>query len=131
MVFGTLHTNSAAKTVDRLIDAFPSDAQAQIRLSLSESLAGIVSQLLLKTADGKGRCAANEVLLRTTALPNLIREGSTPQLNNLIQNNRGIGMRTMDNSLEELVQQGRISAKEAYLKAKDKKKFEAMIKKEG
>ena len=96
-----------------------------------ESLAGIVSQLLLKTADGKGRCAANEVLLRTTALPNLIREGSTPQLNNLIQNNRGIGMRTMDNSLEELVQQGRISAKEAYLKAKDKKKFEAMIKKEG
>ena len=130
LVFGTLHTNSAAKTVDRLIDAFPSDAQSQIRLSLSESLAGIVSQLLLRTKDGKGRCAVNEVLLRNSALPNLIREGSTPQLNNLIQNNRGMGMRTMDQSLMELVENGRISARDAHLKAKDKKKFEALAKAE-
>ena len=127
LVFGTLHTNSAAKTIDRLIDAFPADAQDQIRLSLSESLAGIVSQLLLRTADGKGRCAAHEVLLRTTALPNLIREGNTPQLKNLIQNGRSVGMRTMDFSLQELVESGRISAREAFNKASDKAKFEAML----
>jgi twitching motility protein PilT len=127
LVFGTLHTNSAAKTIDRLVDAFPADEQDQIRLSLSESLTGIVSQLLLRTADGKGRCACHEVLLRTTALPNLIREGNTPQLMNLIQNSRSVGMRTMDSSLMELVESGKITARDAYMKAQDKAKFEALM----
>ena len=76
LVFGTLHTNNAAKTIDRIIDAFPADEQNMVRLSLSESLAGIVSQLLLRTADGKGRIAANEILLKTPALPNVIREAN-------------------------------------------------------
>ena len=78
LVFGTLHTNGAANTIDRLIDAFPADEQAQIRTTLAESLAGIVSQLLLRTADGQGRVAVNEILLKTPGLPNVIREGNTP-----------------------------------------------------
>ncbi len=131
LVFGTLHTNSAAKTVDRLIDAFPAEEQGQVRLSLSESLAGVVSQLLLKAGQGGGRCAAVEVLLRTTALPNLIREGNTPQLNNLIQNGQSVGMRSMDFSLMELVREGRITARDAYMKAADKAKFEALVPAEG
>ncbi len=91
LVFGTLHTNGAAKTIDRLIDAFPADEQAQIRTTLAESLAGIVSQLLLRTADGKGRCAVNEILLRTSGLPNVIREGNTPMITSIIQGGKRPG----------------------------------------
>ena len=85
LVFGTLHTNSAAKTIDRIIDAFPAKEQNQVRISLSESLAAVVSQLLVPTADGKGRCAVHEILLRTSGLPNIIREGKITMLNSLIE----------------------------------------------
>jgi len=124
LVFGTLHTNSAPKTVDRLIDAFPAERQAQVRLSLADTLAGIVAQLLLRTVDGRGRRAANEILLRTPALPNLIREGKTYMLPSLIQSGRGLGMQTMDEALRTLLEDGWISARDAYMKATDKALFE-------
>jgi len=124
LVFGTLHTNGAAKTIDRVIDAFPADEQPQARLSLSESLAGVISQQLLRTADGKGRCAANEVLIRTSGLANVIREGNTPMLLNIIQSGKAQGMQTMDDALLALVQAGRIRPEDAYFKATDKARFE-------
>lgn len=130
LVFGTLHTNSAAKTIDRLIDAFPSEEQAQARLSLSESLYAIVSQLLLPTADGKGRCAANEILVKTPGLPNIIREGNTPMLFSTIQTGKALGMQTMDDALFGYVKEGRIRAEDAYMKANDKARFEKLLPKE-
>jgi twitching motility protein PilT len=123
LVFGTLHTNGAAKTIDRIVDAFPADQQPRARLSLSESLAAVVSQVLIPTADGKGRCAALEVLLRTPGLPNVIREGNTSMLNSIIQSGRAQGMQTMDAALAALVAEGRIRTDEAYLRASDKSKF--------
>jgi twitching motility protein PilT len=127
LVFGTLHTNSAAKTIDRLIDVFPADEQAQIRVSLAESLAAIVAQLLLRTADGKGRCAVNEILVRTPALPNIIREANTPMLGQLIASGRALGMQTMDDALFEKLQAGVIGARDAYMKAHDKARFEKLL----
>jgi len=127
LVFGTLHTNSATKTIDRLIDAFPADEQDQVRLSLSESLTGVISQLLLRTADGKGRCAVHEILIRNTALPNMIREGNTVQLTNLIQNGKAEGMQTMDDALMQMIESGRITPHDAYMKAKDKQRFEPLL----
>jgi twitching motility protein PilT len=126
LVFGTLHTSGAAKTIDRIVDAFPASEQGQVRLSLSESLAAVVSQLLLPGKNGKGRVAANEILLRTQGLPNLIREGNTPMINSVIQSGRKDGMQTMDDSLFSLVQAGRIDPREAYRKAADKARFESM-----
>jgi len=128
LVFGTLHTNSAAKTIDRLIDTFPAEEQQQARLTLSESLAGIVSQLLLKTADGAGRCAVNEILVRTSGLPNLIREGNTPMMVSLMQAGAGQGMQLMDDALMKLVQEGRIRPEDAYMKALEKARFEKLMK---
>jgi len=127
LVFGTLHTNNAAKTIDRIVDAFPSKEQNQIRISLSESLAGVVSQLLLPTADGVGRCAAHEILLRTQGLPNVIREGKTSMLNSIIESGKGQGMQTMDDSLFAFVQQGRIRPADAYMKASNKGRFESLV----
>jgi len=124
LVFGTLHTNGAAKTIDRVIDAFPADEQPQARLSLSESLAGVVSQQLLRTSDGKGRCAANEVLIRTSGLANVIREGNTPMLLNIMQAGKAVGMQTMDDALLALVQANRIRPEDAYFKATEKARFE-------
>jgi twitching motility protein PilT len=124
LVFGTLHTSGAAKTIDRVIDAFPVDEQPQARLSLSESLAGVVSQLLLRTSDGKGRCAVNEILMRTSGLANVIREGNTPMLLNIIQSGKAQGMQTMDDALFQLVQSGRVAPEDAYRKATDKARFE-------
>lgn len=124
LVFGTLHTNGAAKTIDRVIDAFPADEQPQARLSLSESLAGVVSQQLLRTADGTGRCAVNEILLRTSGLANVVREGNTPMLANIIQSGKSVGMQTMDDALMALVQSGRIAPEDAWRKALDKARFE-------
>jgi twitching motility protein PilT len=128
LVFGTLHTNGAANTIDRLIDAFPADEQAQIRTTLAESVAGIVSQLLLRTADGQGRCAVNEILLKTPGLANVIREGNTPMIVSIIQSGRNQGMQLMDDALMTLVEQKRISPHEAYMKASNKAKFEALVK---
>ena len=126
LVFGTLHTNSAPKTIDRIIDAFPAREQNQVRLSLSESLSGIVSQLLIPTADGKGRCAVHEILLRTSGLANVVREGNTHMLGSLIQSGRAAGMQTMDDALFAAVNDGRVRAADAYLKAADKSRFEPL-----
>ena len=120
-------TPSGAKTIDRLIDAFPADQQDQVRLSLSDSLCGIVAQLLLPTADGKGRCAINEILLKTPGLPNLIREGKTTQLASLIQGGKAMGMQIMDDALMDAIQQQRITPRDAYLKANDKGRFEKLL----
>jgi twitching motility protein PilT len=128
LVFGTLHTNNAAKTIDRIVDAFPADEQNMVRLSLSESLAGIVSQLLVPTADGKGRVAVNEILLKTTGLPNVIRDGSNQMLNSIIQAGKKDGMQAMDDVLFELVKEGRITGRDAYMKATDKPRFEGLVK---
>ena len=128
LVFGTLHTNTAAKTIDRIIDAFPADEQNMVRISLAESLAGIVSQQLLPTADGKGRCAANEILLKTPGLPNVIREGNTQMLYSIIQSGKGQGMQAMDDVLWEYCEAGRIKPQDAYMKAADKPRFESLLK---
>jgi len=127
LVFGTLHTNNAAKTIDRIIDAFPADEQNMVRISLAESLAGIVSQLLLPTADGKGRCAANEILLKTPGLPNVIREGNTQMLYSIIQSGKGQGMQAMDDVLWDYAEQRKISGRDAYMKANDKARFETLF----
>jgi twitching motility protein PilT len=127
LVFGTLHTNSAAKTIDRLIDAFPAEEQSQVRTTLSESIAGIVAQLLVPTADGKGRCAVNEILLRTSGLPNIIREGNTPMIASIIQAGKAQGMQAMDDALMALVRDGKISAQDAAAKATDKGRFEELL----
>ncbi|MBZ0111755.1 MAG: PilT/PilU family type 4a pilus ATPase [Thermoanaerobaculia bacterium] len=127
LVFGTLHTNSAANTIDRLIDAFPAEQQAQIRTTLSESLAAIVAQLLLRTADGNGRVAANEILFKTSGLPNVIREGNTPMIRSIIQGGRREGMQLMDDALTDLMQRGIITPRDAYQKAAEKQNFEAFL----
>jgi len=126
LVFGTLHTNSAAKTIDRIIDAFPAKEQNQVRISLSESLAAVVSQLLVPTADGKGRCAVHEVLLRNSALPNIIREGKVTMLNSLIEGGKAQGMQTMDDTLFALVKAGKIRGNDAFMKATNKARFESL-----
>ena len=130
LVFGTMHTNSAIKTVDRIVDSFPADEQNQIRVSLSESLAGVVSQLLLRTADGKGRCAVHEILLRTSGLANVIREGNTPMLNSIIQSGKTQGMQSMDDALFAAVKAGNIRAIDAHSKATDKGRFDSLVSKE-
>ncbi len=127
LVFGTLHTNSASKTVDRIINAFPSEEQEQARTMLSESLKAVVAQQLLRTKDGKGRCAANEVLIGSSALSSSIREGKISQINSLIQTGSAIGMQTMDQHLMQLVKEDRITPQAAYEKAIDKTIFENQI----
>ena len=130
LVFGTLHTNNAPKTIDRIIDSFPSDEQQQARLSLAESLAAVVSQLLLPTADGKGRVAAHEIMLKTKALPNIIREANVSMLGSFIQQGKAEGMQLMDDALFEYVQQKKVSPHDAFMKATDKLRFEALLPKE-
>lgn len=123
LVFGTLHTSSAAQTVDRIIDVFPPHQQAQIRAQLSESIRGIVAQMLVRTVDGSGRAAALEVLTATPAVRNLIREGKTFQLPSVIQTGVREGMVTVDASLRDLVNSGRVSMDEALKRAPDKEGF--------
>ncbi len=127
LVFGTLYTNSAAKTIDRIIDSFPADEQDQARLSLSQSVAGIVSQLLLPTADGAGRRAVVEILVRTPALPNVIREANTSMLVSIIQSGKKLGMQAMDDALFDLVKSGDVLAQDAFMKANDKARFEPLL----
>jgi len=127
LVFGTLHTNSASKTIDRIIDAFPADEQPQVRVMLADSLRAVVAQQLLKTADGKGRCAANEVLVSTSALSNLIREGKITMINSMIQTGVNLGMQTMDMALAKYVKEGKITAEAAYEKAIDKENFKKQM----
>lgn len=123
LVFGTLHTNSAVKTIDRIINAFPAPQQNQIRSMLSESLKGVLAQQLIKTADGKGRCAAVEILISNTGVSNLIREGKLVQVASIIYTGAAEGMQTMDQALQKLVDQKRITPEDAYWKAIDKESF--------
>jgi len=127
LVFGTLHTNSASKTIDRIINAFPSDQQGQARTMLSESLKAVVAQQLLRTKDGKGRCAANEILIGSAALASTIREGKISQINSLIQTGSANGMQTMDQHLLQLIKDDKITPEAAYEKAIDKKAFSGVI----
>ena len=124
LVMGTLHTNGAAQTVDRIINSFPADKQAHIRTMISTSLRGVISQQLLPTIDKPGRAAALEIMINTPAVSNLIRQGKLDQLETAIQSGGSLGMKSMDSALMELVEKGRISGKEAYLQANNKHKFE-------
>jgi twitching motility protein PilT len=127
LVFGTLHTNNAPKTIDRIINAFPADEQNQVRVMLSGCLAGVVSQLLCKRVP-KGRCAVHEILLQHEALPNTIRSGQIANIRQIIENGRADGMTTMDQSLLARVKDGSIAAGEAYMKAADKSLFASLLK---
>jgi twitching motility protein PilT len=127
LVFGTVHTNSAPATIERIINAFPADEQPQIRGMLADSLAGIVAQQLLKTADGKGRVAVHEILIGSHAVAAIIREGKTFQLPSLMQSGRALGMQTMDASLEKVVRAGTITAQAALEKADDKESFRKLF----
>lgn len=120
LVLGTLHTSNAARTLDRVLDVFPTDQRDQIRIMVSESLRGIVSQQLVPRADGKGRALAIEILMNTPAVGNVIREAKTFMLPGIIQTGRKLGMRLMDDSLQELFQSGTISAEEAVYRAEQK-----------
>ncbi len=128
LVLATLHTNSAAATVDRVINTFPVNKQPQIRTMLSTSLRAIVSQQLLKTANGKGRIAAVEILVNTSATSNVLREGKSEQLQNLIQSGSAHGMQTMDKALHNLVQSQKISAQTAFEAANEKGAFSQYLK---
>jgi twitching motility protein PilT len=130
LVFGTVHTSTAVSTVDRVIDQFPPDRQAQIRVMLSESLKGVISQVLCKKIGG-GRVAAREIMLSTPSVSNLIREGKTFQLPSVLQTSRRLGMVTMNDALIELVEAGSVEPKEAYLKATDKVGILNMLKQRG
>jgi twitching motility protein PilT len=109
LVFATLHTQDAAQTIDRVIDVFPPHQQQQIRVQLAGALQGIVCQTLCRTADGKGRVVATEVLVATPAIRNLVREGKTHQIYSAMQAGAKFGMHTMDQALADLVKQGRIT----------------------
>jgi twitching motility protein PilT len=124
LVMGTLHTNGAAPTVDRLVNAFPADKQPHVRTMLSTSLRGVVSQQLIPTADKAGRVAALEILINTPAVANLIRQGKMDQLENAMQSGAANGMRLMDTAIQQLLDSKAISGKEAYKKSINKSKFE-------
>ena len=125
LVFGTLHTNSAAKTIDRVVDSFPAQKKYQIRTQLSNSLKGVVAQQLLRSADGSRRYAAYEILLWTPALPAIIRAGETSKLTSLLQTGRSRGMIAMDDCLMEMVKEGKITREAAFMKAIDKSRFQS------
>ena len=127
LVFATLHTNDATQTVDRIIDVFPPHQQAQIRIQLSLTLQGIVSQQLLPRADIPGRVLACEVLVATSAVRNIIREGKTYQLPTVMQTGGKLGMQTMDSSLRDLYRQRKITIQEALLRASDPEEFKRMV----
>ena len=125
LVFGTLHTSSAAKTIDRIIDVFPSEEKEMVRAMLSESLRAVISQTLLKTKDGQGRVAAHEIMIGTPAIRNLIRENKVAQMYSAIQTGQSQGMQTLDQCLIDLVRRNSISSSEARLRAANKDAFPA------
>jgi twitching motility protein PilT len=127
LVFGTLHTTTAASTVDRIIDQFPADRQSQIRVMLAESLKGVIAQVLCRKVGG-GRVAAKEVLLSIPAVSNLIREGKTFQIPSIMQTNRKAGMVTLNDALLDLAEQKQIEAKEAYLRSVEKSSLATALK---
>src|SRR4051812_1982424 len=127
LVFGTLHTNNARKTVDRMVDVFPASRQAQARAMLSNSLRGVLAQLLLKKADGKGRVAVNEILIANAAVSAIIREGATQKLQDVIVSGKGQGMQFMDDAIWALLQPGIVAPHEAFMKAIDKNRFKPFL----
>ncbi len=127
LVFGTLHTNNARKTIDRMIDVFPADKQPQARTMLANSLRGVLAQLLLKRADGSGRIAVNEILISSNAVSSIIREGATQKLQDVIVSGKGQGMQFMDDAIWALLQQGVVSPHEAFMKAIDKSLFKKFL----
>ncbi|KAB2646018.1 MAG: PilT/PilU family type 4a pilus ATPase [Verrucomicrobia bacterium] len=129
LVFGTLHTNNARKTVDRMIDVFPSDQQSQVRTMLASSLRGVVAQLLLKKSHeaGGGRIAVNEILVVNSAASAIIREGATQKLQDVIVGGKGQGMQFMDDAIWSVMQQGIVTPHEAYMKAIDKNRFRVFL----
>ena len=127
LVFGTLHTNNARKTVDRLVDVFPSDQQAQVRTMLAGSLRGVVAQLLLKREEEEGRVAVNEILVSTPAVSSVIREGSTQKLYDIITGGKEHGMQFMDDAIWAKMVAGDVSGLEAYMKAIDKSRFKGAL----
>ncbi len=127
LVFGTLHTNNARKTVDRMVDVFPANKQAQARTMLANSLRGVLAQLLLKKADGSGRVAVNEILISNPAVSAIIREGATQKLQDVIVAGKGQGMQFMDDAIWALLQQGVVSPHEAFMKAIDKNLFKKFL----
>ncbi|MDP9150805.1 MAG: type IV pilus twitching motility protein PilT [Myxococcota bacterium] len=127
LVFATVHTNSASATIDRIVNAFPSDEQPQVRGMLAESLAGIVAQQLLRSADGKRRVAIHEILIGSPALGSMIRENKTFQIPSLMQSGQAYGMQTMDMALERFVRSGEISPEAALQKVMDKESFAKLL----
>ncbi len=127
LVFGTLHTNNARKTVDRIIDVFPSDQQSQVRTMLSASLRGVVAQLLCKRVDRPGRTAVHEIMFATPAVCAIIREGATQKLYDVITGGKSEGMQFMDESIWSKLREGMISPEEAYMKAIDKTRFKKFL----
>jgi twitching motility protein PilT len=127
LVFGTLHTNNARKTVDRMVDAFPADRQPQARAMLANSLRGVVAQLLLKRSDRPGRIAVNEILISNAAVAAIIREGSTHKLQDIIVSGRAQGMQFMDDAIWALLEKGIVSPHEAFMKAIDKSRFKPFL----
>jgi twitching motility protein PilT len=123
-VMGTLHTNGAAATVDRMVNAFSTDKQAHVRTMLSTSLRGVISQQLIQRADKRGRVAALEILINTPAVSNLIRQGKLDQLENTMQSGALQGMRTMDSAIQELLDKGVITGRSAFEKSINKQRFE-------
>ena len=123
LVFGTLHTSSAAKTIDRIVDVFPAAEKDMVRSMLSESLRAVISQTLLKTKDGQGRVAAHEIMIGTPAIRNLIRENKIAQMYSSIQTGQNAGMQTLDQCLADLVRRNVVSAAEARHKAQNKESF--------
>ena len=128
LVFGTLHTTSAAKTIDRVIEVFPAEEQAQVRNSLSTGLKVVVAQNLFKRVDRKGRCAALEILVCTAGVSNLIRENKTVQIPSAIQTGKQHGMQTLDDAIMDVLNKKWISPEEAYMKCIDKNKFRPFLK---
>jgi len=129
LVFATLHTTSAAKTVDRIIEVFPSTEQMQIRSTLADGIRAVISQTLFKRIDKGGRCAALEILIATPAARNLIRESKTFQIPSVIQTGKKYGMQLLDDSILDLLNKGWIGADEAYIKCNDKPRFRPFLKK--
>jgi twitching motility protein PilT len=127
LVFGTLHTNNARKTIDRMVDVFPANKQAQARTMLANSLRGVLAQLLLKKADGSGRLAVNEILIASPAVSAIIREGATQKLQDVIVSGKGQGMQFMDDAIQALLEAGAVSPHEAFMKAIDKNRFKQFL----
>ena len=125
LVFGTLHTSSAAKTIDRVVDVFPAEEKDMVRAMLSESLRAVISQTLLKTKDGQGRAAAHEIMIGTPAIRNLIRENKVAQMYSSIQTGQAMGMQTLDQCLVDMVRRNIVSSSEARLRAANKDAFPA------